>query len=131
MVFTGHLVQESVSSFLRESYALVLPTITMEGHPKVLIESFASGTPCIVTDVRGSREIVTNNIDGLIVKPKDADQLKSAIKRIFESNSFRKMLSRNALKEGKRYFMERVVSREVRILKSILSDFLEKEACNS
>jgi len=120
IVFTGSLKQKKLSSYLRESYALVLPTITMEGQPKVIIEAFASGTPCIVTDVRGSREIVSNYVNGIVVRPKDVAQLSLAIKKVCEDVDFREMLSRNALKESKKYFIEKIMKEEMKTLNDII-----------
>ncbi len=118
-VFTGSLDQNSVASYLRESYALILPTITMEGHPKVIIESLACGTPCIVTDVLGSREIIKNGYNGLVVQPKDAKQLSAAIKTIFEDNELRKKLSENAIKESRKYYIKNVMRKEMKIIKKL------------
>ena len=117
--FLGSLPQSRLASLISESCALVLPTLTMEGHPKVVIESFACGTPCIVTNVLGSREIVKHGVTGLIVKPGDAAGLASAIKRMVSDKPLRERMSSAALKEAEKYFFENVMEREVAILKEM------------
>ena len=91
----------------------------MEGHPKVIIEAFASGTPCIVTDIRGSREMVRNGVNGIVVKPKDSEGLSKAIEMVCEDKLLKKKLSKNALSEGSKYYIEKVMSKEIKVLKSM------------
>jgi glycosyltransferase involved in cell wall biosynthesis len=117
--FTGAIPQERLSRMVAESYALVLPTITMEGHPKVIIEAFACGTPCIVTDILGSREIVKHKKTGIIVKPGDPEELSSAIREIVSNDRLRKSLSVNALEEGKAYSFRKIMNQENRILEKL------------
>lgn len=118
--FLGYLDQKALAKHVRESYALALPTTTMEGNPKVIIEAFASGTPCIVTDIRGSREIVTDSVNGLIVRPGDDKGMRMAIGRIVSDRALRSRLSVNALKESRKYSIERLLGREAAILKEVL-----------
>ena len=46
-----------------------------EGFPNVLIEAGAMGLASIVTDINGSREIIIDGTNGVIVPPHDADAL--------------------------------------------------------
>ena len=50
-----------------------------EGFPNVVIEAGAMQLPCIVTDINGSREIVINNRNGIVVPPHQADRLFKAM----------------------------------------------------
>lgn len=59
--------------------ALVLPSYR-EGFPNAVIEAGAFGLPSVVTDINGSREIVTNGVNGVIVPPADSDALYEAMK---------------------------------------------------
>ncbi len=116
----GSVKQAELASKLSSSYAMVLPTTLMEGHPKVIIEAFASGTPCIVTDVRGSREVVSDGVNGLVLEPKNVGQLSHAIKTVCDDRDLREMLSKGALRESRTYRMEKVLQREISVLKSLL-----------
>ena len=46
-----------------------------EGQPIALLEALAIGKPCIATSVDGIPEIITNNANGYLVKPKDIEEL--------------------------------------------------------
>ncbi|MDO8772971.1 MAG: glycosyltransferase family 4 protein, partial [Burkholderiaceae bacterium] len=60
---------------------VVLPSYR-EGLPKSLIEAAACALPLVTTDVPGCREVVTHEVDGLLVPVKDAKALASAIERL-------------------------------------------------
>jgi glycosyltransferase involved in cell wall biosynthesis len=53
-----------------------------EGFPKVLIESFASATPIVATDVGGVRAALDDGRAGLLVPPADLDALVAGIRRL-------------------------------------------------
>ena len=59
--------------------ALVHPS-HREGFPNTVLEAGALGLPCIVTDINGSREIISNGNNGIIVPPCDEEALYGAMK---------------------------------------------------
>ncbi len=75
--------QSDVRSFYASSDALVFPSYR-EGFPNVVIEAGAMGLPSIVTDINGSREIIIDGQNGVIVPPRDEEALYQAMKRFVE-----------------------------------------------
>lgn len=67
-----------------------------EGFPNSVLEAGAMGLPQVVTDINGSREIIKDGFNGLIVPSKDEDALYRALKLIYQNNSLRSKLSSNA-----------------------------------
>jgi glycosyltransferase involved in cell wall biosynthesis len=59
---------------IQEASCIVLPSYR-EGTSRVLLEAAAIGRPIITTDVPGCREVVKNNINGLLCRPKDHHDL--------------------------------------------------------
>ena len=51
-----------------------------EGFPNTVMEAGAMELPCIVTDINGSREIIVNGENGVIIPSKDVDALYKAMK---------------------------------------------------
>lgn len=86
------LLQEYVNSdcFVMPSYR--------EGFPNSVLEAGAMGLPCIVTDINGSREIVTNNVNGIIVPSKDIDSLYNAMECMLVDSNYRELMASNARK---------------------------------
>lgn len=75
--------QEDVRPWYAAADALVLPSYR-EGFPNAVIEAGAMGLPAIVTDINGSREIITDGRNGVIVPPHDAETLYETMKSVAE-----------------------------------------------
>lgn len=71
--------QSDVRPWLLASDAFVFPSYR-EGFPNVVIEAGAMGLPSIVTDINGSREIIIDGRNGIIVPSKDSEALYMAMK---------------------------------------------------
>ncbi len=57
-----------------------------EGFPNTVLEAGAMDLPSIVTDINGSREIIENGKNGLIIPSKNADALADAMTQMIENN---------------------------------------------
>ncbi len=73
----------------------VLPSLH-EGIPYVLLEAMAAGKPVVCTCVGGVPEVVTHNLDGILVSPKDPIGLCNALKDLLAKRDFMEMLGKNA-----------------------------------
>lgn len=73
----------------------ILPSYR-EGFPNTVLEAGAMGLPCIVTDINGSREIVVEGENGLIVPPHDKEALYQAMLRMTEHPEERTHMANNA-----------------------------------
>lgn len=71
--------QEDVRPWLAASDALVFPSYR-EGFPNVVIEAGAMNLPSIVTDINGSREIIINGKNGVIIPSHDSEALYGMMK---------------------------------------------------
>lgn len=87
--------KNDVRPWLLASDALVFPSYR-EGFPNVVIEAGAMGLPSIVTDINGSREIIINGENGVIIPSKDSDALYQAMKSFVEHPEELKKYSKNA-----------------------------------
>ena len=67
-----------------------------EGFPNTVLEAGAMGLPCIVTDINGSREIVMNGKNGMVIPPRDEDALYEAMWRMMTDDGLRQQMAANA-----------------------------------
>ena len=67
-----------------------------EGFPNTVIEAGAMGLPSVVTDINGSREIIRQGENGVIVPSKDADALYEAMLDMVNDNASRDRMADNA-----------------------------------
>lgn len=73
-----------VKLWLAAADILVFPSYR-EGFPNVVLEAGAMGLPSIVTDINGSREIISNGDNGIIIPSHDAIQLADAMRKLADS----------------------------------------------
>lgn len=67
-----------------------------EGFPNTPMEAGALGLPNIVTDINGSREIVVDGENGLIVPPQTVQPLYDAMERMIIDKEMREKMQKNA-----------------------------------
>ena len=67
-----------------------------EGFPNTVLEAGAMSLPSIVTDINGSREIIENEKNGLIVPSKNANALYDAMERMLTDDDARETMKSNA-----------------------------------
>ncbi len=67
-----------------------------EGFPNTVLEAGAMGLPCIVTDINGSREIIVEGENGVIVPSKDADALYAAMWALIHHSEERQAMAAKA-----------------------------------
>lgn len=84
--------QSDVRPWFAASDCLAFPSYR-EGFPNVVIEAGAMGLPSIVTDINGSREIIINGRNGVIIPPRNTDALYTAMQRMIIDRTFRDTLA--------------------------------------
>jgi glycosyltransferase involved in cell wall biosynthesis len=87
VVLMGHRSRDEVSATLRDSDAMVLPSVTtedgdMEGIPVALMEALASEVPVVASSLSGIPELVRDGETGLLVPEGDPAALAAAIRRL-------------------------------------------------
>jgi glycosyltransferase involved in cell wall biosynthesis len=70
---------------------VVLPSL-FEGLPLVAIEALATACPMVATNIEGTREIVIDEVTGLLVPPANSDALAGAIDRLLRDRAFARRL---------------------------------------
>jgi len=75
----------------------VLPSISAEGVPKVLMEAMSQGIPVISTDIGSSRYLLEDGKYGITIQPKDSAAIASAVKRLIEDEKLRTKFVNNGL----------------------------------
>ena len=73
--------RNDVPSLLSAADLFVLPSL-WEGCPLVVLEVWSAGVPLVATDVPGTRDMVHNGENGLLIPVRNPDAIAEAIKRI-------------------------------------------------
>jgi glycosyltransferase involved in cell wall biosynthesis len=95
-----------------------------EGFPGALMEALACGVPVISTDCpSGPSEIITNQVDGLLVPVGDVSALCSAMNHVLDDHEFAKNLAAHGkLIPEKRYSLSVFMKRYEDVLYSSIAD---------
>lgn len=105
-----------VKDILALSDVFVLPSFYREGIPRVLIEAAATGLPLIAVDGPGSREVVEDGVNGVLVPPRDAAAIAEAVLRLARSPELRARLGERSRERAVSRFDLSVVAEETRSL---------------
>lgn len=103
--FYGNI--DEVDYLLSEASIFVLPS-RMEGFPNALCEAMAAGLPCICYDSFPASELITNGVDGIILKDGDIEALNNNIQRLIDSPEERAMLGKKASEVRERLHVNKI-----------------------
>lgn len=94
---------EALLPYYAASDCFVFPSYR-EGFPNTVMEAGAMDLPSIVTDINGSREIIENGVNGIIIPSKDTNSLYNAMCTMIENVELRhNMASVSREMIGKRF----------------------------
>lgn len=79
--FTGVIPYADVAAFLKQQDCLIIFS-NIENSPCVITEALCCGVPVIATNVGGIPELVDNTTNGILINPRDEDQLHAAIEEM-------------------------------------------------
>ena len=112
--------QSDVPAIWRDAHVCVLPSYC-EGLPKSLLEAAACGRPIITTDVPGCRDVVTHEVEGLIVPAKDWCALARAMERLALDPNLRRRMGQAARRRVEQHFgQDKVVDQTMALYRDIL-----------
>lgn len=104
--------RDDMPSVYQDAHIFCLPTISREGLPKALMEASASGLPIIASDVPGCREIVSDEINGLLVPPGDVHALAAGLRRLILDADLRQEMGRRGREIVEQNFSAEQIVRE-------------------
>lgn len=82
ITFVGH--KKDVRPYMYMSDIFIFPSYR-EGLPQSLLQACAMGKCCIATNIDGCNEIISNQVNGLLIPVKDISAIINAINSIIES----------------------------------------------
>lgn len=116
--FLGPLDRGEMARHLKACAVFALPS-TSEGFPLTIVEAMSSGCPIVSTNVRGLPEIVKDGRNGLLVNPRDERGLAEKIIRLLKNPKMRKEISRNNIRDARKYSWESIVDRIIERIEAV------------
>lgn len=98
----------------------VLPSIS-EGMPNSLMEAMALGIPCISTKVGAVTDLISDNEEGILINPKNPQQLADKIYFLYNNPALQSKLGNNAQEKIKKnYSWKKTIKKVDKCLERIL-----------
>jgi len=96
IVLEGHCDGAKLADLYRNAAFVVVPSEWYENAPMSILESFAYGKPVIGTRIGGIPEMITEGKHGYLVDPESPEQLKAAIRQLWENREAQAAMGRHA-----------------------------------
>jgi len=100
---TGEICPNELPEYYANASIFVLPSHN-EGMPTVMFEAMGIGLPVIISDVGGVSEVIRDNLNGLLIKSGDWEDLLCKIKLLLDNETLRVRLGNAARKDVEMYY---------------------------
>jgi phosphatidylinositol alpha-mannosyltransferase len=99
----GRVTDAEKWQLMHEADLLVAPSLGGESFGMVLTEAFASGTPVVASDIAGYRDVVTDGVDGVLVRAGDPAALGEALHALAGDRARRERMGVAARRSADRF----------------------------
>jgi lipopolysaccharide/colanic/teichoic acid biosynthesis glycosyltransferase/glycosyltransferase involved in cell wall biosynthesis len=113
-------MRKDVWRYLAISDVMTFPS-QREGMPVCIMEALAMGVPVITADSRGCRDVVRDEVDGLVLRDPGVEALGAAMRRLGEDTAFRQRLGAAALADRERFSRDGYVREQVELYEQHLA----------
>lgn len=101
--------RDDIEMILADADVFVRPSLS-EGMSLAVLEAMACGLPVIATAVSGTRQLIRDGEDGIVVQPGSVPHLADALECVLRDPCLRRRLGCNARRRALAYDWERVVA---------------------
>ena len=120
IIFIGSVSDEMKASFYKTADIYCSPATGNESFGIVLIEAMAAGTPIVATSIEGYSSVITHERNGLLVEPKNSNEIAKSISRIIEDKMLTQNLIANGKKDVEQYSWDKVTDQVLKVYKKQL-----------
>ncbi len=113
----GKIPNKDVVKYYQKADVFLMPS-DEEGFPNVLLEAMATGTPFVASDVGGVRDVVCRTAQDFVVPKGEINVFAEKLVRLLSDEKLRAKLSREGLKQVKRYDVKKVAQIFLDVLKN-------------
>jgi glycosyltransferase involved in cell wall biosynthesis len=118
VTFTGKISEKRKIQEYHNADVLVVPS-NFEPFGIVILEAYASSTPVIASNVGGIPELIANGKTGLLVPPKNPQELAEAVLKVLQNKNMSSRLGKNGRKKAEHFSWESITKKIEKIYLSI------------
>jgi len=94
--FLGYMPKDDIKEIIENALGVVVPSLWYDASPMVIYESFSMGKAVVGSAVGGIPELIDDNLNGLLFKAGDVDELAKKIKYLFHNQDKIRQWEKNA-----------------------------------
>jgi phosphatidylinositol alpha-mannosyltransferase len=121
VVMLGAVPNPELPRYHAAADVLLAPATGHESFGIVLAEALAAGVPVVASDIDGYREVVRDDVDGLLVPPGDAVAVARAATRVLEEPALAARLARAGRERASAFAWDAVVPRVEAIYQRVVA----------
>lgn len=101
LLLPGNLERSLMAAALATADIVAVPSVVdqagnVDGLPNTLLEALASGRAVVASRAAGIPEVLSDDVNGLLVPPQDPDALRAALARLLADSALRRRLGEAA-----------------------------------
>ena len=123
VVFLGRVPAEQLPALYATADVFCAPNTGGESQGIVLLEAMATGRPVVASDIPGFRSVIRNHRDGLLVAPKNHEQLAWAVCHLLDDEDERRRLGVAARERAKEFGWEHVAGQVLDYYRELRAEY--------
>ena len=108
VVMLGNVPHDELPPYHAAAEVFCAPATGRESFGIVLVEAMAAGLPVIASDIPGYREVVRDDIEGILVPPRDPAALARSLRDVLDDADLAKRLGEGGRQRARRYSWDTV-----------------------
>ncbi|MFC1924219.1 glycosyltransferase family 4 protein [Chloroflexota bacterium] len=113
VVFTGGVSHADLPRYYRTADIFCIPATGQESFGIVLLEAMAAGKPIVASNIPGFASVLTHDIEGLLVPPRDDEALADALLSLLKDQDLRQQMGSNGRSKAEKHSWESIARRTV------------------
>jgi phosphatidylinositol alpha-mannosyltransferase len=111
--FVGHVPLEAKLRYFASADVFCAPSTGQESFGIVLLEAMAAGLPIVASDIHGYKQVVSRDVEGYLVEPKNPRAIAAALYKLAGDPELRNRMGEAGRAKAPEYSWERVTEQVV------------------
>jgi glycosyltransferase involved in cell wall biosynthesis len=126
IIFVGYFGYKDMPKLYSIADLFILPSLE-EAQPLVLLEAMAARVPIVTTSLDPIKEVIKDGENGILVKPRNSEEISKAAIRILKDNKLIQRLVQKGYKTVKQKFSkDKVIPKILKIYKQEIGKYFQK-----